>query len=111
MLKSLLSIYFDDIRPEETTPSCAGSYSRMDFLLKAEQIAIETKMTRENLADKELSKQLIQDIAQYQTHHDVNTLVCFVYDPERYIENPSGVVRDLELQSSDKLTVKVIIVS
>ena len=68
-------------------------------------------MTRKNLADKELSKQLIQDIAQYQTHHDVNTLVCFVYDPERYIENPSGVIRDLELQSSDKLTVKVIIVS
>lgn len=66
LLKSLLSICFDDIRPEETTPSCAGSYSRMDFLLKAEQIAIETKMTRENLADKELSKQLIQDIAQYQ---------------------------------------------
>lgn len=111
LLKSLLSIYFDDIRSEETTPSCAGSYSRMDFLLKAEQIAIETKMTRENLADKELSKQLIQDIAQYQTHHDVNTLVCFVYDPGQYIENPSGIIRDLELQSSDKLMVKVIIVS
>lgn len=111
LLKILLSIYFDDIRPEETSPSYAGASSRMDFLLKAEQIAIETKMTRENLADKELSKQLIQDIAQYQTHHDVNTLVCFVYDPERYIENPSGVIRDLELQSSDKLTVKVMIVS
>ena len=68
-------------------------------------------MTRANLADRELSKQLIQDIAQYQTHHDVNTLVCFVYDPERYIENPSGIIGDLELQSSDKLTVKVIIVS
>lgn len=111
LLKILLSIYFDDIRPEETSPSYAGSYSRMDFLLKAERIAIETKMTRANLADKELSKQLIQDIAQYQTHHDVNTLVCFVYDPTRYIENPSGIIGDLELQSSDKLTVKVIIVS
>ncbi|WP_419558439.1 PD-(D/E)XK nuclease domain-containing protein [Prevotella sp.] len=72
---------------------------------------METKMTRENLADKELSKQLIQDIAQYQTHHDVNTLVCFVYDPGQYIENPSGIIRDLESQSSDKLMVKVLIVS
>lgn len=111
LLKILLSVYFDDIRSEETSPSFAGSYSRMDFLLKTEQIAIETKMTRENLADKELSKQLIQDIAQYQTHHDVNTLVCFVYDPEQYIENPSGIIRDLESQSSDKLMVKVLIVS
>ena len=34
LLGSLLNIYFDDIRPEEWTPSNAGSANRIDFLIK-----------------------------------------------------------------------------
>jgi len=109
LLKILLSVSFDDIRSEETSPSYGGASSRIDFLLKNEGIAIETKMTRENLTDKEISKQLIQDIAQYQSHPDVNSLVCFIYDSERLIENPSGIIRDLESNSGENLIVKVVI--
>lgn len=109
LLKILLSVSFDDIRPEETTPSYAGTSSRIDFLLKNERIAIETKMTRENLADKELSKQLIQDIAQYQKHPDVDSLLCFIYDPEQFIENPMSIINDLESRSCENLIIKVII--
>ncbi len=109
VLKILLSVSFDDIRSEETVPSYGGLSSRIDFLLKNEGIAIETKMTRENLTDKEISKQLIQDIAQYQSHPDVNTLVCFIYDSDRLIENPSSIIRDLESNSGENLKVKVII--
>ena len=43
LLHSLLHIYYDDIRPEEWTPSYAGTSSRQDFLLKNEKIVIETK--------------------------------------------------------------------
>lgn len=109
LLRILLSVSFNDIRPEETTPSYAMTSSRIDFLLKDERIAIETKMTRENLADKELSKQLIQDIAQYQTHPDVDSLVCFIFDPEQFIENPLGIINDLESRSDENLTIKVIV--
>ena len=109
LLRILLSVSFNDIRPEETTPSYAGTSSRIDFLLKNERIAIETKMTRENLADKELSKQLIQDIAQYQTHPDVDSLLCFIYDPEQFIENPMSIINDLESRSNEDLTIKVIV--
>ena len=109
LLKILLSVSFNDIRPEETTPSYAGTSSRIYFLLKNERIAIETKMTREDLADKELSKQLIQDIAQYQTHPDVDSLLCFIYDPEQFIENPMSIINDLESRSCKNLTIKVII--
>lgn len=109
LLKILLSVSFNDIRPEEPSPSYASTASRIDFLLKNEKIAIETKMTRDGLTPKELSKQLIQDIAQYQSHPDVNALVCFIYDPEQYIDNPQGIISDLESHSSDELTIKVII--
>ncbi len=109
LLKALLSIDFEDIRSEEPMPSLAGTSARMDFLLKNEKIAIETKMTREGLADKELTKELIQDIAQYESHPDVSALVCFVYDPSLNIVNPGGLISDLEQRSTDKIKIKVII--
>lgn len=108
LLHALLLIDFDDIRPEEWTPSYAGSSSRMDFLLKNEQIVIETKKTRKGLDAKEIGEQLIIDIEKYRGHPDCKTLVCFVYDPEARIGNPKGIENDLNRIEGD-LTVKVII--
>jgi hypothetical protein len=54
LLHSLLHIYFDDIRPEDWTPSYAGGNSRIDFLLKEEQIIIEVKKTRETLKARQV---------------------------------------------------------
>lgn len=109
LLKILLSASFDDVRQEETTPSYAGAYSRIDFLLKNEKIAIETKMTRSGLTDKELGKQLILDASYYETHPTVSTLICFIYDPQNYISNPEGLIQDLEKRSNNNLLVKVFV--
>ena len=95
LLHALLRIYFDDIRPEEWTPSYAGSCSRVDFLLKEEKIIIEVKKTRKSLGGKELGEQLIIDIEKYKNHPDCKTLYCFVYDPEGRIPNPQGIEKDL----------------
>src|SRR5574341_807535 len=46
LLHALLTLEYDDIRPEEWTPSYAGGSSRMDFLFKLEQIVVEAKQTR-----------------------------------------------------------------
>jgi hypothetical protein len=67
----------------------------MDFLLKQEQIVIETKKTRAAFSAKELGTQLIEDIARYESHPDCDTLVCFVYDPDGRISNPRGIENDL----------------
>jgi hypothetical protein len=40
LLHALLRLYFDDIRPEEWTPSYASGSSKMDFLLKKEQVVV-----------------------------------------------------------------------
>lgn len=109
LFHALLRLFFDDIREEEWTPGYAGGHSRIDFLLKAEQIAIEIKMTRPGLKAKEVSDQLIIDIDRYRSAHpDCKMLVAFVYDPEGYISNPKGVERDLGKTTNDML-VKVII--
>ena len=98
LLHALLRLYFDDIRPEEWTPSYAGRPARVDFLLKNERVVIEVKKTREGLGDKELGEQLIIDIDKYRKHPDCEKLVCFVYDPEERIHNPVGIMNDLNKQ-------------
>lgn len=109
LIHALLKMDFDDVRPEEYTPSYAGSSSRVDFLLKNERIVIEIKKTRSSLKDKEIGNQLILDIAKYKSHPDCDQLICFVYDPEGLIVNPRGLENDLVKNSSEELLVEVYI--
>jgi len=109
LLHSLLLVHFDDVRPEEYTPSYAGGTSRMDFLIKDINTVIETKMTRENLKDKKLGEELIIDIEKYAKHLDCEKLYCFVYDSKEFINNPKGLEKDLS-NNSDEIEVKTIIV-
>jgi hypothetical protein len=96
VIHSLLWLYFDDVRAEEWTPSYAGKSSRMDFLLKREQVVVEVKKTRTGLGAKEIGSQLIEDIGRYKVHPDCKMLVCFVYDPEGLVGNPRGIEHDLD---------------
>lgn len=109
LLHSILPLFFEDIRSEEWTPSYAGSSSRMDFLLKEIDTVIEVKMTRRNLKDKEIGKQLIDDIAHYKQHPNCKSLICFVYDPDGYIQNAVGIEEDLNKLGSDKMEVTVYV--
>jgi hypothetical protein len=108
LLRSLLRLFFEDIRPEEWTPSYAGRAARADFLLKQENIVIEAKKTREGLGAKEVGEQLIIDIARYKTHPNCRYLICFVYDPENRITNPAGLESDLSRTEPD-FSVEVLI--
>jgi hypothetical protein len=109
LLHALLRLYFDDIRPEEWTPSYGGGSSRMDFLLKGHDIVVEAKMTRKGLTAKEVSEQLIIDAAKYRQHAECKTLICLVYDPGALIKNPRGIERDLAKLSGNGLEMVCII--
>jgi hypothetical protein len=109
LMSALLATVFDDVRPEEYSPSYGGGSSRTDFLLKKEQIILEIKKTRSGLADKQVGEQLIIDSAKYAAHPDCKTLVCMVYDPENRITNPSALQADLS-GNKNGILVKVLIV-
>lgn len=109
LLKAMLSIDFDDVRPEEWTPSYAGGAARMDFLIAPYAIVIETKVTRGGFSDKRLGEELIIDAFRYQKHPDCRVLYCFVYDPERRLSNARGLERDLGRESGKGLAVKVAV--
>ena len=107
LLGALLKLHFTDVRLEEWTPSYGGNASRMDFLLKPEQLVVEAKMTRGNLGQKEVANQLAVDILRYQSHRDCKTLICFVYDPMGKCQSPAALENDL---TSDHGNIRVIVI-
>lgn len=108
LLRGVLSGLFDDIRDEETGPSHAGLRSRIDLLLKREKIFIETKMTRANLDQRKVTQELAIDKELYRSHPDCKTLVCFVYDPERRLTNPTALEDDLTDHDGPLPTVVIV---
>jgi hypothetical protein len=109
LLHSLLTLFFDDIRPEEWTPSYAGGSARMDFLLKDHGVVVEVKKTRKGLGARELGDELMVDIQRYSAHPECKILVCFAYDPEGRVANPRGIEKDLSGQKGT-IAVRTIIV-
>lgn len=108
LLRALLRVHFDDVRPEEWNPSYGGVGSRSDLLIKSERIVVETKMTRRNLGQREVIEELTVDKAQYRTHPDCQTLVCFVYDPTHRLSNPYALESDLS-DANAEFTTKVVV--
>jgi hypothetical protein len=108
LFHAMLIPFFADIRPEEVVPSYAGGHTRIDFLLKAENIVVEIKKTRANLTAREVGNQLIIDKDHYLNHPNCKTFIAFVYDPDRLIANPRGLERDLS-RTERGLHMRVIV--
>ncbi|WP_158846082.1 PD-(D/E)XK nuclease domain-containing protein [Saccharothrix deserti] len=108
ILHAVAVLHFDDVRAEEATPSMAGASSRLDFLLREERIAIETKFMRPSLSEKKVREELANDIVYFRAHPAVGSLFVYVYDPQRTIRNPRGFERDLASAGGD-LPVRAVI--
>ena len=65
LLHALLRPWVRDIRPEEFTPSYAGSSTRMDFLLPEHRIVIELKFVRDRVHALKIGDELTIDIDHY----------------------------------------------
>jgi hypothetical protein len=82
LLRALLPLHFDDIRPECRTPSYAAG-TRTDFLLAPEGIALTIKVAQPRILD-----QVPEDATYYRREQKCRTLVIFVYDPEATLREP-----------------------
>jgi hypothetical protein len=102
LVRALLPLHFDDIRPEGRTPSYAAC-TRMDFLLPAERIAIAIKFARPGIRE-----QLQEDAAYYRRERKCRTLLGFVYDPETSIREPH-VFESACSSKEDDLDVRCIV--
>lgn len=111
LFKALLKLFFDDVRDEEYVPSYAGSNSRIDYLLPAYAIGIELKHASTSLTHKEVGEQLIVDRDRYKGIGKIGHLICMVFDPDGWVENPRGLESDLRIDMSQPgMTVTVVVV-
>ena len=109
LLHAILLLFFDDVREETWTPNYAGNCSRTDFVLWRESLVVEAKMTRKSLKQKEIANQLIIDKERYKADPRCKTLVCFVYDPQGFCNNPAALESDLS--QAEAPTTRVIVFS
>lgn len=108
LVHGLLLLHFEDVRPEDPASRFAGASSRIDFVLKAEHVVVETKFMRESLTVKEVGDELLADIGRYQTHPDCQAIVAIIYDPNFRISNPRELESDLTTMVG-KLRVVVVV--
>lgn len=114
LIHSQLRPWIADIRPEEFTPSYAGSTTRMDFLLPTHSLVLEIKRVRDKSHSARIGDELIIDIEHYRRHPQCQRLWCVVYDPLQLLPNPSGLIGDLEGRRSvpdGSVDVRVFVVS
>jgi len=102
LLHAMLRPWVSDVRPEEFTPSYAGSSTRMDFLLPKHSTVIETKLVRSKQHAAKIGDELIIDIDHYRTHPGCRKLWCVIYDPNNFIQNIGGLQNDLEGESRNE---------
>lgn len=114
LLHAMLRPWVLDVRAEEYTPSYAGRSTRMDFLLPAHEMVIETKCVRDRAHAKNIGQELTIDIAHYARHPACKKLWAVVYDPEHLLVNAEGLRTDLEgnhAVNELSLDVKVFVIS
>jgi hypothetical protein len=107
LLRALLPIYFDDVRPESRTPGYAPG-NRTDFRLKPEGIVLTIKRAPSRDCEKQLGEQLQEDVIHYEREGTCKTLVGFIHDPEGFLREPAS----LELMWSkpqDRLELRCVI--
>jgi len=102
LLHALLRPWVADIRPEEFTPSYAGSSTRMDFLLPAHKLVLELKFVRDANHATKIGNELIIDIEHYRRHPECDSLWCIVYDTNHLVTNAEGLKKDLEGERKTK---------
>jgi hypothetical protein len=92
LLRALLPLHFDDVRPESRTPAYAAT-TRTDFLIVSAHTGRATALTAKRatpeLREGPLTEQWRQDVACYEGRRDCRALVGFVYDPEGLLRDPA----------------------
>ena len=107
LLRALLPIYFDDMRPESRTPGYAPG-NRTDFRLKPEGIALTIKRAPSRDCEKQLGEQLQEDVTHYEREGGCKTLVGFIYDPEGFLREP-GQLELMWSKPKDRLELRCVI--
>jgi hypothetical protein len=109
LVETVLRTLYDDVRPEERTPSSAGSSSTIDFYVRESALAVEVKVATATHREKQIKEELLVDRNDYRTHASVRAVVAVVFDIASVYRNPRGFEVDLS-EHSEQFRFEVIVV-
>jgi len=109
LIHAILRLLYADVRAEDFVSQHAGASSRVDFLLAEAGVIIETKMTRQGLADRKVGEELLIDWGRYKRHPDCRAILAIVYDPGYRIDNPTALEAGLSDNSADIPTKAIVV--
>jgi hypothetical protein len=107
LLRALLPLYFDNVRPECRTPRYAAD-TRTDFLLPEEGLSVLVKQVQVAGRASSFDDQVQEDVAYYARQRFAGTLVIFLYDPEGRVREPRQAERGWS-RSDNELSVACVV--
>lgn len=87
LLRALLPLHFDDVRPESRTPSYSPD-TRTDLILGAEKMALVMKRTAPTIRAAQLAAQVEEDVAYYTREGRCRRVLIGIYDAEALLTEP-----------------------
>jgi hypothetical protein len=87
LLRAVLALHFDDVRPECRTPRYALA-TRTDFILAHDNVSVTAKLAHRDVRASQLAEQFCEDIGYYRAHGKCVAMVGFVYDPQSLLRDP-----------------------
>ena len=100
LLRALLPLHFDDVRPESRTPRYAAG-TRTDFLLAPERTAVTVKFVRPPTGVAQVAEQLKEDAAYYRGRPDCGVLCRPGLRPGREVAEPQGMEAAWSVREDD----------
>jgi hypothetical protein len=88
LVRALLPLHFDDVRPVTRTPAYAAG-NRTDFTLAGAGIAVTLKWVRADCGEEQIAGQIAADVAEHAALSRVRSLVVAVYDPDGRLPDPA----------------------
>jgi hypothetical protein len=104
LVRSLLPLHFEDVRPESRTPRYSAG-TRTDFVLAHEKMAVTLKYARAGVSERQLGEQWQEDVDYYRQRGGCRVLVGFIYDPEGLASAQQPVLENIETELRDELEV------
>ncbi len=84
-----------DLRPENPVGGKLRHYSIQDFRSARLKIVVEAKIVRSKEHGKTLKEELDHDIGEYKNDPYCKDLFFFIYDPKKYLEDPSALAKSI----------------
>src|SRR5262245_54418278 len=87
VVRALLAVHTDDVRPQARTPMY-DTGNRTAFALVVESLFVVSHLVRIGMDEVEVTRRLVADAEEFRSRSGCKMLLALVYDPDRRLPDP-----------------------